>query len=343
MNPPAPTPLRISLKKPTPQENPSSFPPPQTQRPLRLHHEVYSLPKNQADEDKDNKTFKEQRSSRQIQINQFTIYNKKKTSPVVKVVKEKKDNNVSNVNNANKGNHTNNSSFQLDSSLASIFRRSLSPPPSLIKRPTFSPTPAPPPSLKRFPEPEKVIKKVPEITKETEDIQKIDENPKTKKIQPNFTFVRNSRGEIPTDSNFFKSRTSCNCKNSKCLKLYCDCLRKDGYCSSMCRCENCRNNPNDPMRKAIGSRIRAKNPFAFQPIVKEEDVVIDDGRKVHAKGCNCKKSGCVKNYCECHQYGVVCGKRCKCVGCKNQSLKVEKPKTERYGASNVGVILRQSK
>ena len=35
------------------------------------------------------------------------------------------------------------------------------------------------------------------------------------------------------------------------------------------------------------------------------------------KGCNCRKSRCLKKYCECYQLGLKCTARCKCEACAN--------------------------
>lgn len=38
---------------------------------------------------------------------------------------------------------------------------------------------------------------------------------------------------------------------------------------------------------------------------------------VYKKGCNCKKTNCLKKYCECYNAGVKCSHHCKCEGCSN--------------------------
>lgn len=61
-------------------------------------------------------------------------------------------------------------------------------------------------------------------------------------------------------------------------------------------------------------------------VSQEEGIVAGTAR--HNKGCNCKKSGCLKKYCECFQAGIFCGDNCKCIDCKNFEVCTAKPAQE---------------
>ncbi|KAG2778595.1 hypothetical protein Pcac1_g11324 [Phytophthora cactorum] len=73
----------------------------------------------------------------------------------------------------------------------------------------------------------------------------------------------------------------------------------------------CKNRPETlAERERAVAVILDRNPLAFQPKVAS-------GSSQHLRGCNCRKSGCMKNYCECHQAGVACTSRCACHQCRN--------------------------
>ncbi|EAS05277.2 tesmin TSO1-like CXC domain protein (macronuclear) [Tetrahymena thermophila SB210] len=117
----------------------------------------------------------------------------------------------------------------------------------------------------------------------------------------------------------------CNCKRTKCLKLYCECFAASRMCEG-CTCQGCFNKPEfEAMRKEARQAILERNNSAFDPKIDSQSKLkqlcneegVDNEQKVHSKGCNCKKSNCLKKYCECYQLGVKCTKLCKCDNCRN--------------------------
>ncbi|KAK1305701.1 Protein tesmin/TSO1-like CXC 2 [Acorus calamus] len=110
----------------------------------------------------------------------------------------------------------------------------------------------------------------------------------------------------------------CSCKRSKCLKLYCECFAAKRYCSESCTCKECLNKP-EYEEKVFHARqqIESRNPTAFAPRVvvlatesphksAENSKSKTSTSARHKRGCNCKKSMCLKKYCECFEpyYGL---------------------------------------
>nr|CAB3263437.1 protein lin-54 homolog [Phallusia mammillata] len=110
-----------------------------------------------------------------------------------------------------------------------------------------------------------------------------------------------------------KVKKPCNCTKSMCLKLYCECFANGHFCDG-CNCINCHNNLEfDSDRSKAIKQCLDRNPMAFRPKIGRGQ----DDNRTHQKGCNCKRSGCLKNYCECYEARIPCTSRCKCIGCKN--------------------------
>ena len=131
-----------------------------------------------------------------------------------------------------------------------------------------------------------------------------------KKILKNNEQIQSNVCSTANISSFEKPPIRCTCKNSNCLKFYCDCFSNGRFCDN-CVCTNCKNTQeNKDLRLEKYKLIISRNPKALQKI----------NSKKRSWTCKCRNSNCTKKYCDCYQNKRFCTSKCRCINCLNKNM-----------------------
>lgn len=119
-------------------------------------------------------------------------------------------------------------------------------------------------------------------------------------------FITPAKGYTIKKQYSYQTR-ACNCRRSRCLKKYCVCYTAGRVCGVSCKCIKgvCKN--------LVSTQVATTPPANALP-----------------GPCYCKKTRCLKRYCECFANNQACD-GCKCTNCKNTKSTESEELTEYKG------------
>lgn len=100
-----------------------------------------------------------------------------------------------------------------------------------------------------------------------------------------FKFFERASEKQESNSDDTSDSKPCNCRKSKCLKLYCECFSNGRKCTSKCDCSPCCNTPaHEEMIFKAKDQIMSRNPDAFKPKFSELEEAKKDKAVKHQRG-----------------------------------------------------------
>ena len=108
----------------------------------------------------------------------------------------------------------------------------------------------------------------------------------------------------------------CNCKKSKCLKLYCECFARGRYCDG-CNCTNCFNNStHESVRREAVEQTLERNPVCVRGRPLGEACALFCQGRACARLSVCQRRGWMCHVCREQDVIIACALACRPARCR---------------------------